>query len=244
MWITPNLKNNLKGMFYMIMKKWNKLPDYMKTEEVKEYYELLRHKTFSLIIKRLFDIILSLTLLIFLSPVLLIIAIYVKLDSEGSIFFLQKRVTAYGKVFKIIKFRTMVSDAEKLGTQVTVSNDARVTKIGKFLRKTRLDELPQLINILVGDMTLVGTRPEVEKFVKEYTNEMYATLLLPAGVTSLASIKYKDEEKLLDASSNPNETYINNILPEKMKYNLEYMRKFNFFYDIKTIIMTVYAVFY
>ena len=244
MWITPNLKNNLKGMFYMIMKKWNKLPDYMKTEEVKEYYELLRHKTFSLIIKRLFDIILSLTLLIFLSPVLLIIAIYVKLDSEGSIFFLQKRVTAYGKVFKIIKFRTMVSDAEKLGTQVTVSNDARVTKIGKFLRKTRLDELPQLINILVGDMTLVGTRPEVEKFVKEYTNEMYATLLLPAGVTSLASIKYKDEEKLLDASSNPNETYINNILPEKMKYNLEYMRKFNFFYNIKTIIMTVYAVFY
>lgn len=228
----------------MLMKKWDKLPDYMKNSEVKEYYDLLKHKTFSLIIKRLFDIVVSFILLIFLLPILIIVAIWIKCDSKGSVLFLQNRVTSYGKIFKIMKFRTMVSNAEQLGTQVTVSNDTRVTKAGKFLRKTRLDELPQLINILKGDMTLVGTRPEVEKFVKHYTNEMYATLLLPAGVTSLASIKYKDEEKLLDASSNPNKTYIEDILPEKMKYNLEYMKKFHFFYDIKTMFMTVYAVFH
>lgn len=226
----------------MILRKWDKLPDYIKNEDVKVYYDVLKHRTASLIIKRLLDIVLSLVFLIALIPVFIVLAVYIKCDSKGSVFFLQKRVTSYGKVFKIFKFRTMVSNAESLGTQVTVSNDARVTKAGKFLRKTRLDELPQLINILKGEMTFVGTRPEVERYVKSYTPEMYATLLLPAGVTSLASIKYKDEEKLLDASNNPNKTYIEDILPQKMKYNLEYINKFNLFYDIKVMFMTVLAV--
>ena len=226
----------------MIMKKWDKLPDVMKTDEVKPYYLALKRKTASLIIKRVFDIIVSLILLILLSPVFLVISIMIKTDSKGPVMFRQVRVTQYGKTFRIFKFRTMVTDAEKLGTQVTVDNDSRITKTGNRLRKCRLDELPQLLNILKGEMSFVGTRPEVEKYVNCYTPEMMATLLLPAGVTSTASIAYKDEDRLLKDAVSPDDVYVKQILPEKMKYNLEYLKNFGFFYDIRVMIRTVTAV--
>lgn len=226
----------------MIMKKWDSLPDVMKTDEVKPYYLALKKKTGSLIVKRLFDIIVSLILLILLSPVFLVISIMIKTDSKGPVMFRQVRVTQYGKTFRIFKFRTMVTDAEKLGTQVTVDNDSRITKTGNRLRKCRLDEIPQLLNILKGEMSFVGTRPEVEKYVNCYTPEMMATLLLPAGVTSTASIAYKDEDRLLKDAVSPDDVYVKQILPEKMKYNLEYLRNFGFFYDIRVMIRTVTAV--
>lgn len=226
----------------MIMKKWDSLPDVMKTDEVKPYYLALKKKTGSLIVKRLFDITVSLILLILLSPVFLVISIMIKTDSKGPVMFRQVRVTQYGKTFRIFKFRTMVTDAEKLGTQVTVDNDSRITKTGNRLRKCRLDEIPQLLNILKGEMSFVGTRPEVEKYVNCYTPEMMATLLLPAGVTSTASIAYKDEDRLLKDAVSPDDVYVKQIMPEKMKYNLEYLKNFGFFYDIRVMIRTVTAV--
>lgn len=226
----------------MIMKKWDSLPESMKTDEVKPYYLALKKKTGSLIVKRLFDIIVSLILLILLSPVFLVISIMIKTDSKGPVMFRQVRVTQYGKTFRIFKFRTMVTDAEKLGTQVTVDNDSRITKTGNRLRKCRLDEIPQLLNILKGEMSFVGTRPEVEKYVNCYTPEMMATLLLPAGVTSTASIAYKDEDRLLKDAVSPDDVYVKQIMPEKMKYNLEYLKNFGFFYDIRVMIRTVTAV--
>ena len=226
----------------MILKKWDLLPENMKTEEVKPYYLSLKKKTGSLIAKRIFDILVSLVLLILLSPVLIVISIMIKADSKGPVMFRQVRVTQYGKTFRIFKFRTMVTDAEKLGSQVTVDGDSRITKMGTRFRKCRLDELPQLLNILKGEMTFVGTRPEVEKYVNCYTPEMMATLLLPAGVTSTASIAYKDEDRLLKDAVSPDEVYVEQILPKKMEYNYEYLKKFGFFYDIKVMIKTVTAV--
>ena len=226
----------------MIITKWDNLPDNMQNEEVKKYYDIIKGKKGSLILKRLFDILASLILLIILSPLFIIFSIMIKLDSKGPIMFKQNRVTENGRTFKIFKFRTMVENADKNGSQVTVENDNRVTKIGKFLRKFRLDEIPQLINILIGDMSFVGTRPEVPKYVELYTDEMKATLLMKAGVTSLASIKFKDEEKLLQMDGNIDKIYIENILPQKMQYNLEYLKRFNFFYDIKLMFMTLFAV--
>lgn len=224
------------------MKNWNELPKDMQTPEVRKYYDILKkHKT-SLAMKRAFDVIVSGVLLVVLSPVLLILSVMIKLDSPGPVLFRQVRVTTYGKRFRIYKFRTMVNHADKMGTQVTTKGDARITKVGKMLRGYRLDELPQLFNILSGDMTLVGTRPEVEKYVAHYTDEMKATLLLPAGVTSQASIKYKDEERLLESADDADKVYIEKILPEKMKYNLEAIEKFNFLQDIKTMFETVLAV--
>ena len=226
----------------MIITKWENLPGDMQNEEVKKYYDIIKGKKGSLILKRLFDILASLILLIILSPLFIIFSIMIKLDSKGPIMFKQNRVTENGRIFKIFKFRTMVENADKNGSQVTVENDSRVTKIGKFLRKFRLDEIPQLINILIGDMSFVGTRPEVPKYVELYTDEMKATLLMKAGVTSLASIKFKDEEKLLQLDGNIDKIYIENILPQKMQYNLEYLKRFNFFYDIKLMFMTLFAV--
>ena len=226
----------------MIITKWDNLPDNMQNEEVKKYYDIIKGKKGSLILKRLFDILASLILLIILSPLFIIFSIMIKLDSKGSIMFKQNRVTENGRIFKIFKFRTMVENADKNGSQVTVKNDDRVTKIGKFLRKFRLDEIPQLINILIGDMSFVGTRPEVPKYVELYTDEMKATLLMKEGVTSLASIKFKDEEKLLQMDGNIDKIYIENILPQKMQSNLEYLKRFNFFYDIKLMFMTLFAV--
>lgn len=224
------------------MKNFEALPTEFKTDAVRAYYEKLDKRRVSLAVKRIFDIIVSLLAFIVLLPFYLIISILIKLDSPGKIFYCQTRVTTYGRVFKIYKFRTMIENADKIGSLVTVNKDPRITRVGRFLRKFRLDETPQLINIIKGDMSFVGTRPEVQKYVDAYTDEMYATLLLPAGVTSLASIFYKDEEKLLSESGDTDSTYINKILPDKMLYNLEYINKFNFFYDIKLMIMTVLAV--
>lgn len=225
-----------------MLKKWNDLPDSFKNPEVNFYYEILNKKRAQLFFKRLFDILISLILLILLSPIMIIIAITIKLDSKGPVFFRQKRITQYGKTFRMFKFRTMVENAEKLGSQVTVSNDPRVTKIGGFIRKYRIDEFPQLLNVLFGDMTFVGTRPEVKKYVDAYTNEMLATLLLPAGITSEASIRYKDEQRLLSSSADADKTYIEEILPEKMKYNLKGIEKTSIKYDLSIMLATVFGV--
>ena len=226
----------------MILKRWEDLPEQMRTEEVRPYYDALAKRKAGLVAKRLFDIVVSAIMLVVLAPVFALVAIAVKLDSPGPVFFRQVRVTQYGKTFRIFKFRTMVNNADKMGSLVTTKNDSRVTKVGALIRKTRIDEIPQLINILLGDMTFVGTRPEVVKYVSRYSDEMKATLLLPAGVTSEASICYKDEEKLLENAENADDTYVNEILPEKMKYNLSAIENFNFFSDIKTMFRTVIAV--
>ncbi len=225
-----------------MLKNWNELPKYMRTDEVRPYYDLLQKKRLSLFFKRVFDIVVSLIMIILCSPILLIISILIVKDSKGGVFYRQERVTQYGRVFRIFKFRTMVQNADQIGTQVTISNDSRITKIGSKLRNCRLDELPQLFNIFLGDMTFVGTRPESVHYVKSYTNEMYATLLLPAGVTSEASIEYKDEADLLDQADDVDSVYINEVLPEKMKYNLNSIKEFSFFKEIATMFRTVFAV--
>lgn len=226
----------------MILKKWEDLPTELQIEAIKPYYDILAKKKASLFMKRAFDFIVALVALIALSPAFLVIAIAIKIDSKGPVFFRQIRITQYGREFRIFKFRTMVSDAEKLGTQVTVNNDNRITKVGSFIRDCRLDEIPQLLNILKGDMSFVGTRPEVLRYVKRYAPEMMATLLLPAGVTSLASILYKDEAELLSKAENVDETYIKDVLPGKMEYNLKGIKEFSFWKDIKLMFMTVGAV--
>jgi lipopolysaccharide/colanic/teichoic acid biosynthesis glycosyltransferase len=223
----------------MILKKWEDLPIDLKNSRVRIYHESLEIKKIDLFLKRIFDLTFSLFLLVLLSPIFILLFILIKMDSKGPVIFLQTRVTQYGKPFRIMKFRTMVVDAEKLGSQITGYHDKRITKVGKILRKYRLDEFPQLINILVGDMSFVGTRPEVVKYVDCYSEEMKATLLLPAGVTSEASILFKDEEKILKESNNIDETYINSVLPEKMKINLEYIKNFSFIYDLKIILATI-----
>lgn len=226
----------------MLVKKWEKLPKEMQTEEVRKYYDILRKKKFSLFCKRVFDIVVSLLILIILSPVFLIMALAIKIDSKGPVFYRQERVTAYGKKFRIFKFRTMVQNADKIGTHVTVKNDSRITRVGAFIRKCRLDEISQLIDVLRGTMTFVGTRPEAVKYVEKYTPEMMATLLLPAGVTSRASIYYKDEADLLDKAEDPDKTYVDEILPDKMHYNLQEIERYGFWRDIGTMFMTVFAV--
>lgn len=214
----------------------------MQTEAVKPYYEILQKKQISLIFKRSFDIVVSLIMLLILSPVFLVLAIAIKLDTKGPVFYRQVRVTQYGKEFRIFKFRTMVNNADKIGSQVTVGGDNRITRVGKVIRDCRLDEIGQLLNILGGSMTFVGTRPEVPKYVEKYTSEMWATLLLPAGVTSEASIRYKDEAALLDAAEDVDATYIQDVLPGKMKYNLRSIQEYSFFKDIETMFQTVFAV--
>ena len=226
----------------MRMISWEKLPSQMQTEAVKPYYEILQKKQISLIFKRWFDIVVSIIMLLILSPVFLILAIAIKLDTEGPVFYRQVRVTQYGKEFRIFKFRTMVTNADKIGSQVTVGGDSRITRVGKVIRECRLDEIGQLLNILGGSMTFVGTRPEVPKYVEKYTSEMWATLLLPAGVTSEASIRYKDEAALLDAAEDVDATYIQDVLPGKMKYNLRSIQEYSFFKDIETMFQTVFAV--
>jgi len=227
----------------MLIKRWDKLPADMRNDAVRPYYELLRKKVVTLLIKRLFDIVMSIVLLVVLSPVFLIVYLFIKADSKGPVFYRQERVTQYGKRFKIFKFRTMVVNADKNGSLVTINNDSRVTKIGKKLRKYRLDEIPQLLNILTGDMTFVGTRPEVPKYVAYYTDEMKATLLLPAGVTSKASIEYKNEEKILKEAEVSDEVYVERILGEKMRINLVAISVSSFFQDIFCLANTISSVF-
>ena len=226
----------------MILKKWDDLPEFMKCDEVKVYYDILSRKKGSLILKRIFDIVVGVILLILLSIPMLIIAVMIKMDSKGPVFYRQERVTRYGKKFRIHKFRTMVNNADKIGSSVTVGGDLRITRVGSRIRDYRLDELPQVFDVLKGNMSFVGTRPEATKYVEKYSNEMLATLLLPAGITSEASIRYKDEAKLLDAADDVDYVYVETVLPEKMKYNLESIRQFNFVSDIITMLWTVGAV--
>ena len=225
----------------MRLKKWENLPEQMQIDEVKRYYDVLQKKRASLFFKRLFDVIVSLLMLLLLSPVFLVLAIAIKVDSKGPVFYRQVRVTQYGRQFRIHKFRTMVQDADK-GSQVTTQGDCRITRVGKRIRKLRLDEISQLIDVLRGDMTFVGTRPEVPKYVEQYTPEMMATLLLPAGVTSLASICFKDEDELLVDAEDTDKIYVEQVLPLKMRYNLYSINHFGFWRDIKTMFMTVFAV--
>lgn len=225
-----------------MLRKWDDLPAFMKCEEVKPYYDVLKNKQGELIIKRLFDVIVAMILLVILAIPMLVIAIMIKLDSDGPVFYRQERVTTYGKKFRIHKFRTMISNADKIGSTVTVGQDVRITKVGSKLRDLRLDEIPQLLDVLIGDMSFVGTRPEATKYVKAYTKEMYATLLLPAGITSEASIRYKDEAKLLNGVENVDKVYIEKVLPKKMKYNLDSIRRYSFDQEIVTMIRTVFAV--
>lgn len=226
----------------MVLKKWEELPDFMRTEEVRPYYEALKKKKLSLVLKRLVDLVGGLVLLVLLAIPMAVIAVMIKLDSEGPVFYRQERITIYGKHFKIHKFRTMVSNADKIGTAVTVGNDSRITKVGAKLRGCRLDELPQVLDLISGDMSFVGTRPEAVKYVEKYKPEYYATLLLPAGITSEASIRYKDEAELLEAAADVDKVYMEEVLPGKMKFNLESIKNFSFFGDIETMFRTVFAV--
>ncbi|WP_303815065.1 sugar transferase [Selenomonas ruminantium] len=226
----------------MILRNWEDLPKEMQNEQVRPYYDYLARHKMSLAAKFLLDKILAVVLLLILSPIFLVIAIWIKCDSAGEVFFRQERVTRYGKKFRIYKFRTMVKNAESLGSQVTTNADMRVTKVGKKIRACRLDEIPQLINILKGEMSFVGTRPEVPRYVECYTEEMYATLLLPAGVTSEASIEYKDEERLLAEADNADEVYITKVLPEKMQWNYKSLANQGVFEDIKIMLQTLGAV--
>lgn len=225
-----------------MLKKWETLPEYMQNDEVRFYYDSLQKKKVSMFLKRVMDLVGGLILLILLAIPMIIISIMIKLDSEGHVFYRQERVTTYGKHFKIHKFRTMVSNADKIGSTVTVGNDSRITKVGAKLRGCRLDELPQVLDLISGNMSFVGTRPEAVKYVEQYKPEYMATLLLPAGITSEASIRYKDEAELLDAASDVDKTYIEEVLPGKMKYNLDSIKNFSFFGDIATMFRTVLAV--
>ncbi len=225
-----------------MLKRWDDLPDFMRVDEVKPYWDILNKKRGQLILKRAFDLIVALIMLPLLIIPMAVIAVWIKLDSRGPIFYRQERVTTYGKQFRIHKFRTMVSNADEIGAAVTVGNDSRITKVGSKIRHMRLDELPQIIDVIKGDMSFVGTRPEAVKYVEKYRPEYNATLLMPAGITSEASIRYKDEDKLLNAANDVDEVYVNQVLPEKMKWNLDSIRRFRFQREILTMFRTVFAV--
>lgn len=225
-----------------MLREWNNIPDFMKCDEVKEYYDILVKRKFSLYLKRAFDIFGGMFMFIILFIPMLIIAMLIKIDSDGPIFYRQERVTMYGKKFKIHKFRTMIDNADRIGTIVTVDGDKRITRVGAMLRNYRLDEFPQVLDVLTGNMSFVGTRPEALKYVEMYKPEYLATLLLPAGITSEASIRYKDEARLLQTAIDVDRVYLDNVLPGKMKYNLESIKKFSFVNDIATMFRTVLAV--
>lgn len=226
----------------MVLKKWEDFPDFMRIPEVKPYYDILNKKRISLIFKRMFDVVIGVIMLTILSPVFLFLAIAIKIDSKGPVFYRQVRVTQYGKEFRIHKFRTMCDGADKKGTLVTVGNDTRITRVGRVIRKCRLDEISQLLDVIAGNMSFVGTRPEAVRYVEKYKAEYLATLLLPAGITSEASIRYKDEDKMLSDADDVDKVYIERVLPEKMKWNLNSIMRFSFMKDILTMMRTVLAV--
>ena len=225
-----------------MLRKWDDLPEFMRVPEVKPYYDNLKSKGLSIIAKRAFDFCVALALAVILAIPMVIIAFWIKADSKGPVFYRQERVTTYGKHFRIHKFRTMVDNADEIGTAVTIRGDSRVTRAGKKLRNLRLDELPQVFDVLAGNMSFVGTRPEVVKYVENYRPEYFATLLLPAGITSEASIRYKDEYELLSEAEDIDRVYMEDILPNKMLWNLDAVRNFGFFRDIRTMFRTVLAV--
>lgn len=222
---------------------WEELPADMRTEEVRPFYDLLAKKRGQLLVKRLVDICGSAVLLVLLSPVFAVLAIAIKVDSPGPVFYRQLRVTQYGKRFRIFKFRTMCDRADQIGSAVTVGNDARVTRVGKAIRRLRLDEISQLVDVFRGTMTFVGTRPEVPQYVDAYTPLMRATLLLPAGVTSMASIMFKDEADILAFADNVDDAYIRSVLPRKMEFNLQDIESFSVSRDFSIMLKTVSAVF-
>lgn len=226
----------------MRLKKWEDLPEFMRVDEVKPYYLILEKKKNSLVFKRVFDIIMSVILIVLFSPIMLLISLLIKFDSQGPIIYKQVRITQYGRRFKVYKFRTMVNDADKIGAHVTTQNDSRITRVGKRIRDSRLDEFPQLFNVLKGDMSFVGTRPEAVKYFEHYTDEMKATLLLPAGITSMASIMFKDEAAILSNETDVDRTYIEKVLPQKMEYNLKSIEEFSLWKDLKTAVMTLGVV--
>ena len=225
-----------------MLKKWEELPDFMRIPEVRPYWEALNKKQGQLFLKRIFDLAAASILLVILAIPMLMIAVLIKLDSPGAVFYRQERVTTYGKRFRIHKFRTMVSNAESMGTTVTVNNDSRITRIGAKLRGHRLDELPQVFDVIKGDMSFVGTRPEAVKYVNRYKPEYNATLLMPAGITSEASIRYKDEAELLNHADDVDRVYMEQVLPEKMKWNLESIKQFRFLHDLVIMLSTVKAI--
>lgn len=235
-------KANLDPRNWSDLPDWDDLPGFMKNEEVRPYYDALKRHRIGLKLKRAFDLVAAWILLVILAIPMTVIAIMIKLDSPGPVFYRQERVTTYGKVFKIHKFRTMVQNADKIGAAVTVSGDNRITKVGKKLRDLRLDETAQLFDVIEGTMSFVGTRPEAVKYVERYEKKYYATLLLPAGITSICSIKYKDEAELLDGSTDPDKTYLEDILPDKMKWNLWSIRHFNVLLELGTMVGTAVAV--
>lgn len=225
-----------------ILREWDRLPKFMRIPEVRPYYEILDKRRTSLVLKRAFDFFMAAFLLTISAVPMAAVALAVRLDSPGPAMYRQERVTAYGKKFRIHKFRTMITEAELSGTQVTVKEDFRITRVGKYLRKYRLDELPQLIDVLDGSMSFVGVRPEVPRYVRQYTGEMMATLLLPAGITSEASIRYKDEAELLDGAEDVDRVYVEEILPQKMKWNLHSLKRFSLWNDVKVMGQTITAV--
>ncbi len=225
-----------------MLRRWEDLPEFMQIPEIRPYWEILDHRRGQLVLKRMSDVIVALILLVILAIPMMVISVMIKADSPGTIFYRQERVTTYGEHFHIHKFRTMVSDADRIGSTVTVSGDSRITRVGHRLRKLRLDELPQLFDVLEGTMSFVGTRPEAVKYVERYEPEMLATLLMPAGITSEASIRYKDEDKLLNAADDVDDVYINSVLPAKMVWNLGSIQRFHFLRDILTMFRTVLAV--
>lgn len=221
--------------------KWEELPENMQTDAVRPYYDRLKSHRLQLLLKRVFDVAVSLFGLIVFSPVLIITAIAIKLDTPGPVFYRQERVTQYGRVFKIFKFRSMVNNSDT-GDNLTLKDDDRITRTGRVIRKFKIDELCQFIDVLIGNMTMVGTRPEVPEYVSEYTPEMLATLLLPAGITSKASIIFKNESELLEGADDTKSVYLTEILPRKMKYNLEGISKFGITNEAKLLFMTAFAI--
>lgn len=225
-----------------MLKRWEELPDFMRVPEVRPYYDILAKKQVHLMVKRLFDIVMAVVILVILAFPMIMIAIAIKLDSKGTVLYRQERITTYGRSFKIHKFRTMVDNADRIGSTITANDDNRVTRIGKILRRMRMDEFPQVFDVLSGNMSFVGTRPEVPKYVKQYTPEMRATLLVPAGITSEASVRYREESKLLSLSADIDQIYLEQILPAKMFWNLKSIRDFRLAQDAHTLARTILAV--
>lgn len=193
--------------------------------------------------KRLFDIIFSFFGILLLLPILVVISIVIKLHDRGLVFFKAPRVGLYGKMFKMIKFRSMVVNAEKMGASSTTSSDPRITPVGKFIRKYKMDEIPQLFNVLKGEMSFVGPRPEVKYFTDMYTDEEKAILTVKPGITDWASVWNSNEEKILEGSEEPDKAYMELIRPEKIRFQLKYVREKSFFTDLKIILLTLLAIF-
>lgn len=200
---------------------------------------VLGEKKWQLGWKRLFDILASAIGLLLLSPLFLFVAIRIKTDTRGPVFFRQTRMGRYAEPFRIFKFRTMVTGAEQQGRQITVGSDVRITRAGRFLRNRKIDELPQLLNVFLGDMSLVGPRPEVPKYLPYYSREDLSTLWIRPGITAPSSVHFRDESELLAKAADPDTAYIHDILPRKNALNRQYVRDLSFITDLRTIFRTL-----